>query len=169
MASYTIALTHYMHNRSLRTCLWNVSVQLHYSYINRVLPAQVCCCVIWKPGLQEQKESLPFSTQWASSAQTLRFWWHSFRPESVQRQRARTYAWVCAKISVTFTLWHTDKLTFLVAVDLIRAVVLTVIEEIAAEVCTYTPAVTAHKVVLSTGRKGWSFWVETENILKNVF
>lgn len=27
------------------------------------VPVQVCRCVFWKPGLQEQNESVPFTTQ----------------------------------------------------------------------------------------------------------
>lgn len=31
------------------------------------VPPQVWCPILWKPGLQEQKESVPLVTQWASS------------------------------------------------------------------------------------------------------
>lgn len=31
------------------------------------VPPQVWCPVFWKPGLHEQKESVPLATQWASS------------------------------------------------------------------------------------------------------
>lgn len=52
------------------------------------VPPQVRCPIFWKPGLHEQKESVPLVTQWASSPspQCVRLLLQSFSLVSEARQ-----------------------------------------------------------------------------------
>lgn len=132
------------------------------------VPSHLLGPLDWKPGLQEQKESVPFTTQWASSPSmhTVRLLRQSLctlsaRTESqgqsecckrddkaARRRDGGLQQWQCS------TAQH----TFLVAVDFIRAVILAVVEVVAAKDGADASAVGAEELVLLAHRLGrWHY------------
>lgn len=114
-----------------------------------------------KPGLQEQKESVPLTTQWASSPSphTVLLLWQSFSTVSAGKEtgsrRSEGEHCQCDKFPVA-------QHTFLTAVDFIRAIVLTVVKVVAAQNWADATAVRAPELVLlARWFGGTPFWKRT--------
>lgn len=127
------------------------------------VPSHLLGPLDWKPGLQEQKESVPFTTQWASSPSmhTVRLLRQSLCTLSA-RTESQDQSVSCEKDDETARRRTTTaalRRTFLIAVDFIRAVILAVVEVVAAKDGADASAVGAEELILlahGLGRWHWS-------------